>query len=148
MIIAHNRVLPTLPPVKIRPNRSQVRTPARPTARCRPPGRASLSNVAAPGVCRDFVLETPTADFYITRIYAPQAKRYAYIVFLTPLAWHRLPVSYSYVSMITVEHIDKAVAYFPQPVQVRIETVAWVMIEYKQWIEWVRQAQRELENDT
>jgi len=95
----------------------------------------------------DLVLETPAADFYITRIYALPAGRYAYLVFLTPLAWDRLPVSHTYGSMMTVEHIDKAVAYFPQPVRVRVETVAWIMVEYKQWLVWVQQAQKELGNN-
>ena len=44
--------------------------------------------------------------------------------------------------MVTVEHIDHAIAHFPQPVQVRIETVTWIVVEYRQWIERVRQAQK------
>jgi len=95
----------------------------------------------------DLVLETPAADFYITRLYIPQTGGYVYVVFLTLLAWQRMPSHHSYDAMVTVEHIDQAIAHFPQPVQVHIETVAWVMVEYRQWVEWVREAQKGIGND-
>lgn len=94
----------------------------------------------------DLVLETPATDFYVTRSYAPPIGQYVYVVFLTLLAWKRLPASHAHPTLPVVEHLDTAVAYFPQPVRVRIESVAWIMVEYKQWLTWVRQAQKELGN--
>ena len=89
----------------------------------------------------DLVKTPPPADFYITRIYTPQIRKYSYVVFVTPAAWQRLSTDQSAVSLEIVSSLTAAVAFLPRGVRLRIEHLEWIMLEYTQWQAWVRRMQ-------
>ncbi len=90
----------------------------------------------------DFVADTPTADFYITRIYTPKAQEHRRIVFLTAPTWERLqsaPTQYQE----TVGASLAAAASLSRAILVRIEYLHWVVLEYNMWKQLVRLIQEE-----
>lgn len=95
----------------------------------------------------DLVNVPATADFYITRVYTPQRRKYMYVAFLTPLAWQRLSDDRPPLSLETVSSLTAAVALLPRGVRLRIEHLEWIVLEYVQWQQSVRRMQLRYKDD-
>jgi hypothetical protein len=79
----------------------------------------------------DLTANSPTADFYITRLYIPQTHQYQRVVFITPRAWHRFHDQASPQSLAT--SLPEAVQQFPRTVRLSIEPLTWIVVEYEAW---------------
>ncbi len=81
----------------------------------------------------DLTADAPTADFYITRLYAPQLQQYQRVVFVTPQAWQRIQTSDEQGGEIEVTFLSEAAQHFPRVTRVEIARRAWIVVEYEVW---------------
>mgnify|MGYP000683946733 CR=1 FL=1 len=91
----------------------------------------------------DLTMDTPVADFYVTRVYAPQSRGYQRVVFVTPQAWRRLQCPDEDVEEHVVNSLPAAAERFPQVTRVQIEHLSWVVVEYGAWKRILLQEQKE-----
>jgi hypothetical protein len=76
-------------------------------------------------------------DFYITRLYHSQRRRYLTIVLMTKSAWSALNGE-----VVTVS-LETAADFFPKPVQILFEGRHFVIVPFDLWKEKVKQRQKE-----
>jgi len=91
----------------------------------------------------DLTADAPTANFYVTRLYTPESRRYQLAVFVTSRAWRRLRRKDEKRQEIIVTSLSAAAENFPQVSRVRIEHLTWVVIEYETWKRILLQKQQE-----
>jgi len=75
-------------------------------------------------------------DFYITRLYHSQRRRYLTVVFMTKAAWQKLNGEVESASL------ETAASFFPQPVQIVFEGQDFVIVPFDLWKENIKQRQQ------
>jgi hypothetical protein len=76
------------------------------------------------------------SDFYITRLFHPQRRRYLDVVVMTEAAWHLLNGD------TRVVQLDTAADFFPNPVLFSLEERNFVILPYELWKQKVIQRQQ------
>ena len=87
--------------------------------------------------------DVPPADFYVTRLYVPRSREHRRVVFVTIRAWYRLWRQKRAPQEIVVSSLPEAAAHFPQPTQVQLEHLTWIVVEYETWKQILLQLQQE-----
>jgi hypothetical protein len=75
-------------------------------------------------------------DFYITRLYYPQRRRYLSVVVMTEAAWRALN------GEVATGSLEMAAGFFPKPVQIVLEGQRFVIAPFDLWKEKVKQRQK------
>jgi hypothetical protein len=76
-------------------------------------------------------------DFYITRLYHSQRRRYLTVVLMAKAAWRRLN------GEVPTASLETAASLFPQPVQITFEGQDFVILPFDLWKDKVKKRQQE-----
>ena len=91
----------------------------------------------------DLTADTPAADFYITRLYAPQSLRHPWAVFMTLRAWQHIRASDESSQEIEADSFLGAAQRFPRVSRVRLSHLTWIVVEYETWKRFLLRKQQE-----
>jgi hypothetical protein len=91
----------------------------------------------------DLTADTPSADFYVTRLYVSRSREHRCVVFVTLRAWYYLWRQKRAPQEIVVSSLPDAAAHFPQVTRVQLEHLTWIVVEYEMWKQILLQLQQE-----
>jgi hypothetical protein len=91
----------------------------------------------------ELTANTPSADFYVTRLYVSQSREHRRVVFATPQCWSRLWSAREAPREGVVPSLAEAVANLPRVSKVQLEHLSWFVVEYEAWKQSLLQWQQE-----